>query len=168
MNSQALIADHVSGHYGGERALHRNPPYRGSLAMNVCGIYTRWRHHELLLMANKRSSRHAARTSAYPPTTDIQNGDVRFALDFVCFAPRSGRLLRASQTSEFDPQRTFGRDGHFSQQTIIPARIGSFRHGVVTFSSARNPPRFSRLARRGICPIQPLPASSAFARRKRN
>ncbi len=35
-----------------------------------------------------------------------------------------------------DPTRTFGRDGHFFQPTINPARIGSVRHGMVTSSSA--------------------------------
>ncbi len=55
---------------------------------------------------------HAANTSAYPPTTDIQNGNVRFDPDFVCFAPRSRPFLRASQTSEIDPgcvKTCFGR-----------------------------------------------------------
>ncbi len=46
---------------------------------------------ECLLMAMKRSSSHAADTSAYPPTTDIQNCDVRFGPNYFRFTPNSGR-----------------------------------------------------------------------------
>ena len=57
---------------------------------------------ECPLLAISGSLSHTARTSAYPPTTDIQNGDVRFAPDFVCFTPRSGRYLGLRKTSGFD------------------------------------------------------------------
>ncbi len=41
---------------------------------------------------------------------DIQNGDVRFDPDFVCFTPECGPFLRVSQTSEVDPKRTWGNE----------------------------------------------------------
>ncbi len=61
-------------------------------------------------MAKSGSLSHAARTSALTPGADIQNGDVRFAPDFVCFTPNSRPLLRVSLTSAFDPKQTFTRD----------------------------------------------------------
>ncbi len=43
--------------------------------------------------ATNGSLSHAVRTSAYPPTSDIQNGDVRFVTEFVCSTPRSRHSL---------------------------------------------------------------------------
>ena len=59
-------------------------------------------------MAMNGHSKGYVKTSAYPPTTDIQNGDVCFAPDYFRFTPNSRPFLKVSQTSDVDPQRTLG------------------------------------------------------------
>ena len=47
---------------------------------------------KLPLLAKSGSLRDAAGTSAYPPTTDMKNGDVRFDPNYFRFAPNNGRF----------------------------------------------------------------------------
>ena len=61
-------------------------------------------------MAKKRPSSHVVGTSAYPPTTDIQIGDVRFVTEFVCSTSRSRPFLRVAQTAGFDPKQILRTD----------------------------------------------------------
>ena len=73
----------------------------------ICTFLTIQGAEECPLLANNGSLRDAAGTSALPPATDIQNGDVCFAPDYFRSTPRSRHFLRLSETSEVDPKRKF-------------------------------------------------------------
>ena len=70
--------------------------------------------------------------------------------------------------SQVDPEQTLRVMLNVGESNRQPRTnwVVSPRCGNVLFR--KNPPRKSRLARRGICPMQPQSGSGAFARRKRN
>ena len=43
----------------------------------------------------------------FDPKTGHSNADVRFRVDFVCFAPKNGPSSGGSLESGFDPNRSF-------------------------------------------------------------